>query len=93
MEISEFQNIMKERFMEEAKKRGKLFAISLLLEEAGELSWGVLHKSEDVIKREIADCMFVLIMIANLYEIDVNSAISEYYVERNVDEVIGRWLT
>ncbi len=79
MEISEFQNLIRELYYEKDRRRGKERTLMWLFEEMGELSKAVRENNIKSIKEEIADVIAWVFSLANLYNIDVEEALINKY--------------
>ena len=81
MKISDFQNLLKDLYLEKDLNRGVNSTFIWLIEEIGELA--TLLNSVDLDKRkvseEIADVIAWTISIANILEIDIEKALSDKY--------------
>jgi NTP pyrophosphatase (non-canonical NTP hydrolase) len=81
MNISEFQKLIKHLYFKKDKERGLYKTFIWLVEEIGELA--NLIKSNDMtkedIKEELADITAWTISIANILEIDIESALIDKY--------------
>ncbi len=81
MKISEFQNLIKELYFKQDRKRGLNGTFIWLVEEIGELA-RILRSNEINIKNaseELADIIAWTSSLANLLEVDLESAISNKY--------------
>ncbi len=79
MEIKEFQNIMRELYAHNDRRRGKDKTMLWLVEEVGELAEAVRREDEAGIREEIADTLAWVGSLANLYGIDLEEAFLEKY--------------
>ncbi len=81
MNISDFQNLIKELYFHQDSNRGIKSTFIWLIEEIGELANLLKEKRLDKEKtsQEIADVIAWTISIANLLEIDVEKALIEKY--------------
>jgi len=81
MKISDFQNLLKDLYLQKDLNRGVKSTFIWLIEEIGELA--TLLNSVDLDKRkvseEIADVIAWTISIANILEIDIEKALSDKY--------------
>ncbi|MEO0239244.1 MAG: MazG nucleotide pyrophosphohydrolase domain-containing protein [candidate division WOR-3 bacterium] len=78
MEIKEFQKIIRETYFEKDSKRGKAETFRWFVEEVGELAKAMKHESKDELAEEFSDVCAWLFSLANLYDIDMESAVSKY---------------
>ncbi|MFX1451442.1 MAG: MazG nucleotide pyrophosphohydrolase domain-containing protein [Promethearchaeota archaeon] len=81
MKISEFQDLIRDLYLKKDKKRGILSTFVWLMEEIGEFS-KVLREKEINIEsasEELSDIIAWTNSLANLLEIDLESAISKKY--------------
>jgi len=81
MKISDFQNLLKDLYLQKDLNRGVKSTFIWLIEEIGELA--TLLNSVDVDKKEvseeIADIIAWTISIANILDIDVEKALADKY--------------
>lgn len=82
MEIKEFQNIMRELYADNDKRRGKDKTMLWLVEEVGELAEAVRREDETGVQEEIADTFAWLGALANLYGIDLEDVFLRKYPYR-----------
>ncbi|AAB90581.1 MULTISPECIES: MazG nucleotide pyrophosphohydrolase domain-containing protein [Archaeoglobus] len=78
MELKDFQKIFREKYYETDSRSGPLFLLAVLFEEVGELAEAV-RKNQNV-EEELADVLFMVISIANLYDVDLERKLIEKYV-------------
>jgi len=78
MEIKEFQKIIKETYFEKDSKRGRAETFRWFIEEIGELAKAMKHESKEELVEEFSDVCAWLFSLANLYDIDMESAILKY---------------
>ena len=81
MKILEFQNLIKELYLHKDKSRGLNSTFIWLIEEIGELA-RILIKGEierNKIEEELADIVAWTCSIANLLDINLESALSKKY--------------
>ena len=81
MKISDFQDLLKELYLQNDLTRGVKSTFIWLIEEIGELA--TLLNSADVdkikVSEEIADIIAWTISIANILDIDIEKALSDKY--------------
>jgi NTP pyrophosphatase (non-canonical NTP hydrolase) len=77
--IHEFQELMKELYLEKDLKRGKEKTALKLMEEVGELAEAVLLDDEEKVSEEMADIIAWVFSIANLYNINLSDAFNDKY--------------
>ena len=77
--IHEFQELMKDLYLEKDLKRGKERTMLKLMEEVGELAEAVLLEDEEKVSEEMSDIMAWVFSIANLYDINLSNAFKEKY--------------
>lgn len=78
MEIREFQNLIKEIYLERDQKRGADKTFLWLLEEVGELTRAYRRK-EDHVGKEMADVLAWMVSVANLMGIDLETEVLKKY--------------
>ena len=91
MNISEFQNVMKERFGEEDRRRGPYFLTVVLTSEVGELADAIKKNNRDEIREELADVMFCVVSLANVFDVDLEREVVEKYVNQNKEKIREKW--
>ena len=81
MKISDFQNLIKEIYLEKDKNRGLRGTFIWLVEEIGELATLINSKEkiDDKISEELADVIAWTISLANILDIDIEKAIYNEY--------------
>lgn len=79
MEIAAFQQLMRELYLENDKRRGKTATTLWLVEEVGELAEAIRRDDPENIREELADCFAWIGALANLYGIDLEEVFSEKY--------------
>ncbi|MFX1277361.1 MAG: MazG nucleotide pyrophosphohydrolase domain-containing protein [Promethearchaeota archaeon] len=82
MNISEFQNLMRTLFFHQDSARGIEKTFIWLVEEVGELAHHLKEKNDidlNKISEEMADIIAWISSLANLVEIDLETALSEKY--------------
>ena len=81
MKISDFQDLLKELYLQNDLNRGVHSTFIWLIEEIGELA--TLLNSIDIDKKkvseEIADIIAWTISIANILDVDIEKALSDKY--------------
>ncbi len=88
MEISDILEMMKRFYLEQDKKSGPLFLLSVLAEEVGELNKAVRNKTN--VDEEIADVLFITLSIANLFNVNPEKILIKKYLE-NPDKLKEKW--
>jgi NTP pyrophosphatase (non-canonical NTP hydrolase) len=78
MEISALQQLIKERYYQKDNERGIHHTALWFHEEVGELSAAIARGDRENAKEEIADVLMWMITIANLMEIDIQSAVTDF---------------
>lgn len=91
MNLRKFQDRMKDQFANFDKKSGPFFLMTLLAAEVGELALALKDDERDDIAEELSDVIFALVSIANIYDLNLSSAIEKKYGKSNLDAVIKNW--
>ena len=78
MKIREFQNLIREIYLERDQKRGADKTFLWLLEEVGELTRAYRRK-EDHVGKEMADVLAWMVSVANLLGIDLETEVLKKY--------------
>ena len=81
MRLSDFQNLIKDLYLQNDKERGIRSSFIWLVEEIGELATLINSKNIDKIKvtEELADVIAWAISIANILDIDIEKALYDKY--------------
>jgi NTP pyrophosphatase (non-canonical NTP hydrolase) len=81
VKISEFQNLIKDLYFKQDQKRGIETTFIWLMEEIGEFARILKSKEINIINatEELADIIAWTTSLANLLDIDLESAISKKY--------------
>jgi len=79
MEIAAFQQLMRDLYLENDKRRGKTATTLWLVEEVGELAEAIRRDDPESIREELADCFAWIGALANLYGIDLEEVFNEKY--------------
>ncbi|MEL9999604.1 MAG: MazG nucleotide pyrophosphohydrolase domain-containing protein [Thermoplasmata archaeon] len=88
MEISEILNLLKKNYLEQDIKSGPLFLLSVLSEEIGELNKAIRYNEN--IEEEIADVIFMIFSIANIYRINPEKKLIEKYLN-DPEKIKKKW--
>jgi len=88
MDLGELRKRIRERYYEIDKKSGPLFLLAVLFEEVGELAEAVRKGNRDAIEEELADVLFMVLSLANLFDVDVEGALVEKFLK---GDPRGRW--
>ncbi len=81
MELREIQRMIREKYYEIDSKSGELFLLAVLFEEIGELAEAVRKRERDNIKEELVDVLFMVLSLANLFDLDLEDRLIEKYVK------------
>jgi NTP pyrophosphatase (non-canonical NTP hydrolase) len=79
MEISEFQNMMRQIYFHRDSKRGTAGTYKWLVEEVEELGEALKEKNMKAIEDEFADVLAWLASLANVVNIDLKEAATTKY--------------
>ncbi|HIH43963.1 MAG TPA: nucleotide pyrophosphohydrolase [Candidatus Methanoperedenaceae archaeon] len=79
MEVREMQEMMRELYLHNDKRRGAADTALWLVEEIGELAEAVRRKDDAGIREELADVLAWTFSLANLYGIELEEAFLEKY--------------
>jgi NTP pyrophosphatase (non-canonical NTP hydrolase) len=78
MEVSELQQIVRDRYFKTDNERGIFHTALWFHEEVGELSSAIASGDKQNAKEEFADVLMWLMTLANLMEVDMEEAVSAY---------------
>jgi len=81
MELTELQRLIKEKYYEIDSKSGELFLLAVLFEEVGELAEAVRKKDIKGIEEELTDVLFMVLSLANLFDLELESKLIEKYIK------------
>ncbi|MEM0022043.1 MAG: MazG nucleotide pyrophosphohydrolase domain-containing protein [Archaeoglobaceae archaeon] len=81
MELSKLREILREKYYPIDAKSGALFLLSVLFEEVGELAESVRKKDLRGIEEELSDVFFMVLSLANYFNIDIEAKLIEKYVK------------
>jgi len=79
LEIKEFQNLIREVYLDRDAKRGADKTFLWLLEEVGELTRAYRRGEAENVGREMADVIAWLTSVANLLNVDLESELLKKY--------------
>ena len=77
--LHEFQQLIREMYLEKDQARGVDGTFMWLMEEVGELASALRSGSKEELRGEFADVLAWLTTIANVVNIDLTEAIAEKY--------------
>ncbi len=80
MDLRDIQKIVREKYYEIDSKSGPLFLLAVLFEEVGELAEAVRKGNKKEVKEELVDVLFMVISIANLFNVELEDRLIEKYV-------------
>ena len=80
-QLSELQQLIRERFLAHDKERGPARAFAFFVEEVGELAGAVSRGDRDNLEEEIGEVLMWLLSLANLHDIDINDAVARYLAD------------
>ena len=78
MRISEFQDIIRQRYCETDRKRGTAATFLWFIEEVGELATSLAKDDHENKSEEFADVLAWLCTLANINDIDLEKACEKY---------------
>ncbi len=78
MDISEFQQIIKDTYYDRDSQRGLWPNFGWLMEELGELAQDIRKGTKQDQERELGDVLAWLVSIANILDIDISRSIARY---------------
>ena len=88
MDLGEIRRRIKEKYYKIDSKSGELFLLAVLFEEVGELAEAIRKREIKAIEEELADVLFMVLSLANLFDVDVEGKLVEKYLKGNPS---GRW--
>lgn len=81
MELSQLREAIRKRYYSIDSKSGALFLLSVLFEEIGELAEAIRKKEREKIEEELCDVFFMVLSLANYFEVDLEGRVVEKYIE------------
>lgn len=81
MDLKEIRKMIKEKYYEIDAKSGELFLLAVLFEEVGELAEAVRKRDVKAVEEELADVLFMVLSLANLFDADIESKLIEKYIK------------
>jgi len=81
MELKNIQNLIKKKYYHLDARSGPLFLLAVLFEEVGELAEAVRKNEKDSIKEELVDVLFMVLSLANLFNIELEDLLIEKYIK------------
>jgi NTP pyrophosphatase (non-canonical NTP hydrolase) len=78
MHISEFQNLISQKYEERDRQRGIPATFMWFVEEVGELATALAHKDQRNSEEEFADVLAWLCTLANISDVDLEKACAKY---------------
>ncbi len=88
MEISAMQNWVEENFDGFISAHSRELALAFLLEQTGQLAEAVIRGEQEVVAKELADVLMVLLAIAHKEEIDFADAIQTRLISRTAADIL-----
>ncbi len=88
MDLGEIRRKIKEKYYEIDSKSGELFLLAVLFEEVGELAEAVRKREILAIEEELADVLFMVLSLANLFDVNVEDKLINKYLRGDPSE---RW--
>jgi len=79
------------RFAEGDKRSGAPFLMMVLMEEVGELAEAIRRGDRESASAEVADVAFMALSIANVLDVDVESAVRAKFLARRKNDVTKSW--
>ncbi len=80
MDLKMLREAIKERYYHLDAKSGPLFLLAVLFEEVGELAESVRKKEVENIEEELADVLFMIISLSNLFGVSPERRLVEKYI-------------
>ena len=74
------QELMKKYYYKRDSSRGLYATFTWFIEEVGELAEAILHNNKSAIEEEVADVLAWLLSLANILDIDVETAFKKKYM-------------
>jgi NTP pyrophosphatase (non-canonical NTP hydrolase) len=78
MHISEFQDKIKDIYIEKDSERGTMGTFAWFVEEVGELSRAIRRGGREEMEEEFSDVMAWLVSLATICGVDMESAAGKY---------------
>lgn len=81
MEMDEVFKRVREKYYKVDSESGSLFLLAVFFEEAGELAEAVRRNKINEIEEELADVLFMVISLSNLFNVNPGKRLVEKYLE------------
>jgi NTP pyrophosphatase (non-canonical NTP hydrolase) len=78
MELSDFQDVIRRTYLDRDRARGADGTFRWLVEEVGEVARAMRGGNRDELTHELGDALAWLTSVANLVEVDLESAANRY---------------
>jgi NTP pyrophosphatase (non-canonical NTP hydrolase) len=91
LQISEFQEIIREKVGAQDRKMGRQFLLNVLVEEVGELSRVLRKGGENEVAKEVCDIIFTATSIANLVGVEVEPILKRKFVDPPLSDISRDW--
>ncbi|WP_202319399.1 MazG nucleotide pyrophosphohydrolase domain-containing protein [Archaeoglobus neptunius] len=88
MEVAEIRKAIRKKYYSVDSKSGPLFLLAVLFEEVGELAEAVRKGEKKMVMEELVDVMFMVLSIANLFDVDIEERLVEKYLKGDPSQ---RW--
>ncbi len=86
--MKELRKEIQKRYYELDRRSGELFLLAVLFEEVGELAEAVRKGARGAIEEELADVLFMVLSLANLFDVEPERVLVEKYIVGNPSD---RW--
>ena len=88
MDLKDIRETIRKKYHHLDVKSGPLFLLAVLFEEVGELAEAVRKNEIESIEEELADVLFMVLSLSNLFNVSPEKRLIEKYV---MDDPSGRW--
>lgn len=85
------QRDLADRFAQQDKRSGASFLALVLMEEVGELAEAIRRGEKAEAQAEVADVALMAFALANVLDVDLESAIRAKFLTRKVEDVTMSW--
>ncbi len=88
MDLAELRERIRKKYYEIDRKSGSLFLLAVLFEEVGELAEAVRKGDRKSVEEELADVLFMVLSLANLFDVDIEGILIEKFLK---GDPRGKW--
>ncbi len=88
MDLEKLREAIKRKYYHIDVRSGALFLLAVLFEETGELAEAVRKNEVENIEEELADVLFMILSLSNLFDVNPEERLIEKYI---LNDPSSRW--